>query len=63
MRDPDAKRLGPLPNASGAITRLAYASAKRMGVGVELLSKKAVCLFTKSKTEACASKLEIKSPF
>ena len=41
MRDPDAKRLGPLPNASGAITRLAYARAKRMGVDVELLSKKA----------------------
>lgn len=41
MRDLDAKRLGPLPNASGAITRLAYATAKRMGVDVESLSKKA----------------------
>jgi AraC-like DNA-binding protein len=41
VRDLDAKRLGPLPNASGAITRLAYARAKEAGVDVELLSKKA----------------------
>ena len=41
VRDLDAKPLGPLPNASGAITRLAYARAKEMGVDVELLSKKA----------------------
>ncbi len=41
MRDLDAKRLGPLPHASGALTRLAYARAKEVGVDVELLSKKA----------------------
>jgi Arabinose-binding domain of AraC transcription regulator, N-term len=41
MRDSDAKPLGSLPNASGGITRLAYARAKEGGVNVVLLLKKA----------------------
>ena len=41
MRDPDAKHLGPLPSASGAITRFAYARALQAGVDLELLLKKA----------------------
>jgi len=41
VRDFDAKRLGPLPSASGAITRLAYARAKEAGVDAELLSTRA----------------------
>jgi AraC-like DNA-binding protein len=41
MRDPSAKRLGTLPNASGTITRLAYARSKEAGVDVVSLLKKA----------------------
>jgi AraC-like DNA-binding protein len=41
MREPDAKHLGPLPNATGAITRLAYARAKEAGIDLELPLKKA----------------------
>jgi hypothetical protein len=41
MRDPGTKRLGPLPSANGAITRLACARAKEAGVDLELLLKKA----------------------
>ena len=41
MGDPDASRLGALPSATGAITRLAYAQAKAAGLDLELLSKKA----------------------
>jgi AraC-like DNA-binding protein len=41
VADPDAKRLGALPSASGAITRLAYAQAKAAGLDLELLAKKA----------------------
>jgi AraC-like DNA-binding protein len=41
MRDPTARRLGPLPSASGTITRLAYARSKEAGVDVVLLLKKA----------------------
>ena len=40
MRDADAKSLGSLPNASGGITRLAYARAKEAGVNLGLLLKK-----------------------
>jgi hypothetical protein len=32
MGDPDAKRLGTLPNANGTLTRLAYAHAKASGL-------------------------------
>jgi AraC-like DNA-binding protein len=39
--DPDARRLGALPSATGAITRLAYAQAKAAGLDLALLSKKA----------------------
>lgn len=41
MGDPDAKRLGTLPNANGALTRLAYAHAKASGVDLGPLLKKA----------------------
>ena len=41
MGDPDAKRLGALPSATGAIARLAYAQAKAAGLDLALLSKKA----------------------
>jgi AraC-like DNA-binding protein len=41
VHDPDAKRLGALPSATGGITRLAYAQAKDAGVDLNLLSKKA----------------------
>ena len=40
MGDPEAKRLGALPSAAGAITRLAYARAKAAGVDADLLLKK-----------------------
>ena len=41
MSDPLAKRPDPLPNASGTMTRLAYARSKEAGVDVDLLLKKA----------------------
>ena len=41
MHDLDAKRLGSLPNASGGITRLAYARAKGAGIDVGSLLMKA----------------------
>jgi len=41
MRDPDVKSLGSLPDASGGITRLAYARAKGAGINSALLLKKA----------------------
>jgi AraC-like DNA-binding protein len=41
MRGPDAKPSGPLPNATGTITRLAYAKSKEAGVDPALLLKKA----------------------
>lgn len=41
MRDPGTKRLGPLPSANGAITRLACARAREAGVDLELSWKKA----------------------
>ena len=41
MHDFGTKRFGPLPSASGAITRLAYARATEAGVDAALLSKKA----------------------
>ena len=41
MRDPTADRSGLSPNASGTITRLAYARAKKAGVEVGSLLKKA----------------------
>jgi AraC-like DNA-binding protein len=37
----DSKRLGPIPSASGGITRLAYARATEAGVELESLLKKA----------------------
>ena len=40
VSDPTA-RVGGLPTASGAITRLAYAHAKKAGVELEPLLKKA----------------------
>lgn len=41
MRDLDAKRFGLLPNASGGITRLAYARANEAGIDVGSILKKA----------------------
>ena len=41
MRAPDAKHSGTLPNAAGAIARLAYAKSKEAGVDLALLLKKA----------------------
>jgi AraC-like DNA-binding protein len=41
MSDPSAKRPGPLPNASGTMTRLAYARSEEAGVDVVSLLKKA----------------------
>ena len=41
MGDPDAKRLGTLPSANGALTRLAYAHAKASGIDPQPLLKKA----------------------
>jgi AraC-like DNA-binding protein len=41
MPDPDANHFGPLPNATGAITRLAYKRAKDAAVDLALLLKKA----------------------
>jgi AraC-like DNA-binding protein len=41
MRDPDTKRLGPLPSATGAITRLACARARDAGVDLALPLKTA----------------------
>jgi AraC-like DNA-binding protein len=41
MRDPDAKHLGSLPSATGALTRLAYARAKEAGINMEVPLKKA----------------------
>ena len=37
----DAEHCGPLPNATGTITRLAYAKSKDGGVDLALLLKKA----------------------
>jgi len=41
VSDPNPKRLGPLPSASGTIARLAYARAKEADVDLALLVKKA----------------------
>jgi AraC-like DNA-binding protein len=41
VRDPDTKRLGELPSATGGITRLAYAQAKEAGLDLNLILKKA----------------------
>jgi AraC-like DNA-binding protein len=41
MRDRDSKRLGTLPNATGSITRLAYAKAKDAGADLVPLLKEA----------------------
>jgi AraC-like DNA-binding protein len=41
MGEPNAKRLAPLPNATGTITRLAYARTKAAGLDLGLLLKKA----------------------
>jgi hypothetical protein len=41
MRDPHAKRFGPLPNAAGTIARLAYTRLKEAGCDPALLLKKA----------------------
>src|SRR5271169_2659133 len=41
MADPDAKRLGMLPNANGTLTRLAYAHAKASRVELGPLLKQA----------------------
>ena len=41
MSDPPAKRPSPLPNASGTMTRLAYARSEEAGVDAESLLKKA----------------------
>jgi AraC-like DNA-binding protein len=41
MDNPDAERLGRLPNATGAITRLAYARVLRAGIAPEPLLEKA----------------------
>ena len=41
MNDPPAKRNSPLPNASGTMTRLAYARSEEAGVDVKSLLKKA----------------------
>jgi AraC-like DNA-binding protein len=41
MGDPDAKRFGALPSASGGIARLAYARAKTAGVDTDPLLRKA----------------------
>jgi AraC-like DNA-binding protein len=40
-RDPEANRLGALPHAMGAITRLAYMRARAAGLDVALLAKRA----------------------
>ena len=41
MSNPSTKRPGPLPNASGTMTRLAYARSEEAGVDVVSLLKKA----------------------
>jgi AraC-like DNA-binding protein len=41
LREPDVKRVGPLPSATGGIARLAYAQAKEAGIELEPLLKKA----------------------
>ena len=63
MHDLDAKRLGSLPNASGGITRLAYARAKGAGIDVGSLLMKAGLTPIKSKIQGPASKFGIKSAF
>ena len=41
MRHSDARRLGTLPNASGTLTRLAYAHAKEGGIDLRPLLRQA----------------------
>ena len=58
MRDVDARRSGTLPSAAGVMTRLAYAHAKKAGIELEPLLKKAA--LTRHQIEDPAARLRVR---
>ncbi len=63
MRHSDARRLGTLPNASGTLTRLAYAHAKEGGIDLRPLLRQANLTPDQIKKRICGSASMIKSHF